>query len=115
MAIACGFEDAIDHDRVRHGPLMKAAVGRHPESGAALASQSTISRLENAPGRTEAARLAVAPLDQFGATVKPGKMEILDIDDTFCAAASSWHSGTRITTSAALHRCTSITSRAALR
>jgi len=47
---------------------------------------STISRLENAPGKTEAARLAVALLDQFGATVKPGKMEILDIDDTFCAA-----------------------------
>jgi DDE family transposase len=86
MAIACGYEDAIDHDRVRHDPLMKAAVGRHPQTGAPLASQSTISRLENAPSRTEAARLAVALLDQFGATVKPGRMEILDIDDTFCAA-----------------------------
>jgi hypothetical protein len=30
----------------------------------------------------------VALLDQFGTTVKPGKLEILDIDDTFCAAAS---------------------------
>jgi Transposase DDE domain group 1 len=86
MAIACGYEDAIDHDRVRHDPLMKAAVGRHPQTGAPLASQSTISRLENAPSRTEATRLAVALLDQFGATVKPGRMEILDIDDTFCAA-----------------------------
>src|SRR5215813_2488274 len=86
MAIVCGYEDAIDHDRVRHDPLMKAAVGRHPETGAPLASQSTISRLENAPNRTEAARLAVALLDQFGATVKPGRMEILDIDDTFCVA-----------------------------
>jgi hypothetical protein len=26
------------------------------------------------------------PDDQFGTTVKPGKLEILDIDDTFCAA-----------------------------
>jgi Transposase DDE domain group 1 len=86
MAIACGYEDAIDHDRLRHDPLMKAAVGRCPETGAPLASQSTISRLENAPSRTEAARLAVALLDQFGETVKPGRMEILDIDDTFCAA-----------------------------
>jgi len=34
-------------------------------SGALLASQSTISRLENAPSKTEAARLAVALLDQF--------------------------------------------------
>jgi Transposase DDE domain group 1 len=85
-AIACGYEDAIDHDRLRHDPLMKVAVGRHPQSGAPLASQSTISRLENAPSKTEAARLAVALLDQFGTTVKPDRMEILDIDDTFCAA-----------------------------
>src|SRR3984893_17805984 len=48
-AIACGHKDAIDLDRLRHDPLMKLAVGRCPESGAALASQSTISRLENAP------------------------------------------------------------------
>jgi Transposase DDE domain group 1 len=85
-AIACGYKDAIDHDRLRHDPLMKVAVGRHPQNGAPLASQSTISRLENAPSKTEAARLAVALLDQFGTTVKPDRMEILDIDDTFCAA-----------------------------
>jgi len=85
-AIACGHKDAIDLDRLRHDPLMKVAVGRCPETGAPLASQSTISRLENAPSKTEAARLAVALLDQFGATVKPGRTEILDIDDTFCAA-----------------------------
>ena len=86
MAIACGYEDAIDHNRVRHDPLMKAAVGRHPETGAPLASQSTISRLENAPSKTDAARLAVAMIEQFCATIKPGRVEIFDIDDTFCAA-----------------------------
>ena len=85
-AIACGYEDAIDLDRLRHDPLMKVAVGRCPESGAPLASQSTISRLENAPSRSEAARLSAALVDQFGTTVKPGRQEILDIDDTFCAA-----------------------------
>jgi DDE family transposase len=85
-AIACGYEDAIDLDRLRHDPLLKVAVGRCPQTGAPLASQSTISRLENAPSRTEAARLSAALLDQFGATVKPGKQETLDIDDTFCAA-----------------------------
>src|SRR5213075_835583 len=41
-AIACGHKDAIDLDRLRHDPLMKLAVGRCPDSGAALASQSTI-------------------------------------------------------------------------
>jgi hypothetical protein len=85
-AIACGYEDAIDLDRLRHDPLMKVAVGRCPESGAPLASQSTISRLENAPSKTEAVRLSAALLDQLGTTVRPGKLEVLDIDDTFCAA-----------------------------
>jgi hypothetical protein len=27
-----------------------------------------------------------ALLDQLGTTVRPGKLEVLDIDDTFCAA-----------------------------
>jgi Transposase DDE domain group 1 len=85
-AIACGYKDAIDLDRLRHDPLMKVAVGRCPDSGAPLASQSTISRLENAPSRTEAARLTAALVDQAGTTVTPGTQEILDIDDTFCAA-----------------------------
>ena len=30
--------------------------------------------------------LPISLLDQFGTTVKPGELEILDIDDTFCAA-----------------------------
>ena len=85
-AIACGHEDAIDLDRLRHDPLMKVVVGRCPQSGAPLASQSTISRLENAPRKIEAVRLTAALLDQFGTTIKPGVQEILDIDDTFCAA-----------------------------
>jgi hypothetical protein len=85
-AIACGHKDAIDVDRLRHDPLIKLAVGRCPESGQPLASQSTISRLENTPSRTEAARLTAALVDQAGATIRPRKQEILDIDDTFSAA-----------------------------
>src|SRR5262245_4460874 len=85
-AITCGNKDGNDFDRLRHDPLMKVAVGRCPESGEPLASQSTISRLANAPRKTEAARLTGALVDQFCCSVKPGKEEILDIDDTFCAA-----------------------------
>lgn len=85
-AIACGHKDGNDHDRLRYDPLMKLAVGRCPETGAPLASQSTYSRLENAPRKVEAARLTGALVDQFGVTVKPGKEEVIDIDDTFCAA-----------------------------
>jgi hypothetical protein len=36
--------------------------------------------------RPEAARLTAALVDQAGATIRPGRQEILDIDDTFCAA-----------------------------
>ena len=36
-AIACGHEDGIDLDRLRHDPLMKVAVGRCPITGAPLA------------------------------------------------------------------------------
>jgi len=86
FAIACGYKDGNDLDRLRHDPLLKLAVGRAPESGAPLASQSTISRLENAPRKTEAARLTGALVDQFCAHVRPGCKEVLDIDDTFCAA-----------------------------
>ena len=89
VAIACGHEDAIDLDRLRHDPLMKIAVGRCPATGAPLASQSTISRLENTPSKTQAARLAAALVDQAGTTVRPGKQAVLDIGDTFCAAHNS--------------------------
>jgi hypothetical protein len=86
FAIGCGYKDGSDLDRLRHDPLLKLAVGRTPESGAPLASQSTISRLENAPSKTQAARLTGALADQFCASVTPGPEEVLDIDDTFCAA-----------------------------
>jgi Transposase DDE domain group 1 len=85
-AITCGYKDANDLTRLRHDPLMKIAVGRCPESGEPLGSQPTISRLENAPRKVEAARLSAVLVDQFCSSVKPGKKEILDIDDTFCAA-----------------------------
>jgi hypothetical protein len=85
-AITCGYKDGNDFDRLRHDPLMKVAVGRCPETGEPLASQPTISRLENAPRKVEAARLTGALVDQFCCSVKPGKNEILDIDDAFCTA-----------------------------
>jgi len=46
LAISCGWEDAIDHDLLRQDPALKIAVGRCPETSPALASQSTMTRLE---------------------------------------------------------------------
>jgi len=85
-AIVCGYEDANDLNRLRHDPLMKLAVGRCPETGDPLASQPTISRMENSPSKTDAARAALAMVDQFCASVTPGEVEMFDIDDSFCAA-----------------------------
>jgi hypothetical protein len=65
---------------------MKLAVDRCPETGDPLASQPTISRMENSPSKTDAARAAVAMVDQFCATVTPGEVEMFDIDDSFVAA-----------------------------
>src|SRR6516162_1952661 len=86
FAIGCGYKDGNDLNRLRHDPLLKIAVGCCPESGRPLASQSTISRLENAPRKVEAARMTAALVDQFCCSVNPEKEEILDIDETFCAA-----------------------------
>lgn len=93
LAIACGYEDGNDLDWLRHDPALKMAVGRCPETGAALASQSTISRFENAPTKQDAARLAKALVDQFTACMTPAHRDIFDIDDTFDAA----HGGQQMT------------------
>jgi hypothetical protein len=83
---------ADDPTRFEHNPRhrkrgVETSVGRlgipttlnsrQPGFLTALAAE----RLENAPSKTEAARLAAAPLDQFAITVTPGQLEILDIDD----------------------------------
>ena len=83
FAICCGYEDGNDLDRLRHDPLLKLAVGRPPETGAPLCSQSTMSRLENSPGKIEAARVTAVLADQFCASfATPPKEITLDIDDT---------------------------------
>ncbi len=48
LQIACGYEDQNDSDTLREDPLLKVACGSLPESGQDLASQPTISRMENA-------------------------------------------------------------------
>src|SRR3954463_2535526 len=57
FAIACGYEDCNDFDFLRADPVFKLACGRLPETGTDLASQPTLSRLENAPSLRDAIRL----------------------------------------------------------
>ena len=83
FAIAAGYEDADDCDSLRHDPVFKMAVGRLPESGDPLCSQPSMSRLENAPSRTELARMMAAMVDQFCKSYRRAPQSItLDIDDT---------------------------------
>lgn len=60
LQIACGYEDQDDADTLRHDPLLKLVCGRHPAQDADLASQPTLSRLENAVDRRACYRLAHA-------------------------------------------------------
>jgi hypothetical protein len=60
--IACGYEDQNDADPLRSDPLLKLVCGRRPESDPDLASQPTLSRLENAVDRHAGMRLAHALL-----------------------------------------------------
>ena len=62
--IACGYEDQDDADTLRHDPLLKLVCGRLPAIGAPLASQPTLSRLDNAMDRRACSHVAVA-LVQF--------------------------------------------------
>lgn len=83
FAICCGYEDCNDFDRLRSDPAFKLACGRLPDSGTDLASQPTLSRLENAPTLRDAIRLTYALVDQWMASyATPPKSITLDIDDT---------------------------------
>lgn len=83
FAIACGYEDADDCDSLRHDPAFKMAVGRLPESGEPLCSQPTMSRLENAPSKSELLRMMAAMVDMFCKSYRKAPRSItLDIDDT---------------------------------
>ena len=68
---------------MRADPAFKLACGRLPESGMDLASQPTLSRLENAPTARDAIRLTYALIDQWLASYDKTPANVtLDIDDT---------------------------------
>ena len=63
--IALGYEDANDSNSLRTDPGFKMACDRRPVTGEDLASQPTISRLENRVRRSALYRLALAFVDVF--------------------------------------------------
>lgn len=83
--IACGYEDQNDSNFLRSDPLLKLVCGALPESGEDLASQPTLSRMENAVGSGACYRIAQALFELYvrerGKDGAPKKV-LLDFDAT---------------------------------
>jgi Transposase DDE domain group 1 len=91
MAIADGpcrrhvfdMTDCDDLDALRENPTLKIACERAPESGAGIASQPTLSRLENLPDRRTLVEIGLGFIDLFCRSwSKPPERITLDFDDT---------------------------------
>lgn len=83
--IACGYADQNAAATLRLDPLLKRVCGRLPDSGPDLASQPTISRLENAVERHTAERLALVLVDRYlreRGRHGPPRRILLDLDGT---------------------------------
>lgn len=82
--IACGYEDQDDADTLRSDPLLKLVCGRLP-SERDLASQPTLSRLENAVDGRACYHLALALVQLYlrerGRDGRPARI-VLDFDGT---------------------------------
>ena len=83
--MACGYEDQDDADFLREDPLLKLSCGSLPQSGAELASQPTLSRLENAATRRSCHRIAEALFELYLSERASGgapRKVLLDLDST---------------------------------
>ncbi len=81
FAIACGYPDANDLNTLRHDPALKLACGRCPKTDPALASQPSLSRLENALTPKDLLRMGKAVARKVIAQL-PGNTRrvIVDVD-----------------------------------
>ncbi len=77
-----GYEDANDSNQLRHDPIYKIACGRLPlATEELLASQPTISRLENQVSKREVAKMRSRMVDGFIERYRQApKQIVLDID-----------------------------------
>ena len=81
--IAAGYEDCSDCNDLREDMIFKMCAGRLPQSDNDLASQPTMSRLENTVTKTDLFRLGECLVDIFiNSYSKAPSVIILDCDDT---------------------------------
>lgn len=79
FGLALGYEDLVDHDQLRHDPLLGACLGKlagRRKGCAALAGKSTLNRLERAP--EQARETADGRYHKIGCD--PGAIEDLFVD-----------------------------------
>jgi len=81
--IAAGYEDCNDCNDLREDMIFKMCAGRLPQSDNDLASQPTMSRLENSVTKSDLFRLGKCLIDNFVDSYSvPPPVIILDCDDT---------------------------------
>jgi hypothetical protein len=81
IAIGCGYEDANDFDYLCTDPALKVACGRAPRSGLDLASQPTLSRLENRVNSKDISCMAQAIARQvIGQLPRKTRRVVIDLD-----------------------------------
>lgn len=81
--IAAGYEDANDCDYLKDDNILKMCVGRHPQTGHDLATQSTMTRFENSVTRQDLYNIANTFVEHFIRSYeKEPAIIILDCDDT---------------------------------
>jgi hypothetical protein len=82
FALIAGYEDANDHTRLRHDPMLKTVTGRRLDDD--LAGQSTLSRFENRPTARQVAELNRLLVAQFIQRHRKRRFKrlLLDIDPT---------------------------------
>lgn len=80
--IAAGYEDCNDCNDLREDMILKICAGRFPQSDDDLASQPTMSRLENSVTRSDLFRLGKCLVDNFiDSYSETPSVIILDCDD----------------------------------
>jgi hypothetical protein len=80
-AIAQGYEDGNDLDRLRDDPGLKTVCGHRPASGAPLCSQPTVSRFEHARTARDLVRMGWALVDLVVAQLPADATElVIDVD-----------------------------------
>jgi len=80
-AISAGYEDANDLDTLGSDPVLKTVCDRLPASGGDLASQPTISRLENGVTRKDLLRIGMLVAETVISDLPPDTTEVtLDVD-----------------------------------